>query len=29
MVVKLAKNKESMKSVLDWAENEISGYINM
>jgi ABC-type glycerol-3-phosphate transport system substrate-binding protein len=29
MIVKLAKNKESMKSVLNWAENEINGYINM
>ncbi len=29
MVVKLAKNKEKMKNVLDWAENEINGYINM
>lgn len=29
MIVKLAKNKEQMKDVLDWAENEINGYISM
>ncbi|MGH7119699.1 MAG: ABC transporter substrate-binding protein [Acetobacteraceae bacterium] len=29
MIVKLAKNKEKMKNVLAWAENEINGYINM
>ena len=29
MIVKLAKNRENMKNVLDWAENEINGYINM
>ncbi|MGH7119698.1 MAG: ABC transporter substrate-binding protein [Acetobacteraceae bacterium] len=29
MVVKLAKNKEKMKNVLEWAENEINGYMKM
>ncbi|HWA79345.1 MAG TPA: extracellular solute-binding protein [Acetobacteraceae bacterium] len=29
MAVKLAKGKQKMKDVLDWAENEINGYINM
>lgn len=29
MVVKLARNKENMKDVLDWAEKEINGYVNM
>jgi hypothetical protein len=29
MITKLAKNKQSMKEVLDWAEREINGYINM
>jgi len=29
MVVKLAKEKQNMKHVLNWAENEINGYINM
>ncbi len=29
MIVKLAKNKQKMKDVLDWGENEINGYINM
>ncbi len=29
MVAKLVKNKESLDSVLNWAEHEINGYINM
>ncbi len=29
MVAKLVKNKESMASVLNWAEHEVNGYINM
>lgn len=29
MIVKLARHKEKMNSVLDWAENEINGYANM
>jgi ABC-type glycerol-3-phosphate transport system substrate-binding protein len=29
MVTKLTKQNEKMKDVLDWAEREINGYINM
>lgn len=29
MCVKLAKNREKMKDVLDWAESEIASYVNM
>lgn len=29
MATKLVRDKEKMKDVLDWAENEINGYINM